>query len=219
MLGIYIFAAIVGGGLLLLSVLGGGEHDAHADASGFDADHDIGHDLGHDISHDVGHDVGHDADAVHHVHGGAGEIVLGLFRPRNVTFFLAGFGLTGTLLTLLSPSSAGASLIPSVVMGFGAMVVTHGVFTWLRRSESAVDLVSDADMEGCLGRVVLPLAPGERGRIACKVGGREVYLVAILAEGYVEALPPGREVVVLRVSETVAHVMPFESRELPPSTS
>ncbi len=207
MLGIYLFAAILGGGLLLFSVLAGGDHDAHADASGFDADHDIGH--------DVDHDLGHDADAGH---GGAGELVLGLFRPRNLTFFFAAFGLTGSLLTLLSPWSATASLLPSLGMGLGAMVVTHGVFEWLRRSESAVDVVSDSDIEGCVGRVVLPLEPGERGRIACRIGDREIYMIATLAEGY-PTLPPGREVVVLKVFETVAHVMPLESRELPPSTS
>ncbi len=213
MLGIYLFAAILGGGLLLFSVLAGGEHDAHADASGFDADHDIGHDIGHDVHHELGHD----ADASHVGHGGAGELVLGLFRPRNLTFFLAAFGLTGSLLTLLSPWSAIASLIPSLGMGFGAMVVTHGVFEWLRRSESAVDVVSDSDVEGCVGRVVLPLGPGERGRIACRIGDREIYMIATLAEGY-PALPPGREVVILKVSDTVAQVMPLESRELPPST-
>ena len=207
MLGIYLFAAILGGGLLLFSVLAGGDHDAHADASGFDADHDIGH--------DVDHDLGHDADAGH---GGAGELVLGLFRPRNLTFFFAAFGLTGSLLTLLSPWSATASLLPSLGMGFGAMVVTHGVFEWLRRSESAVDVVSDSDIEGCIGRVVLPLEPGERGRIACRIGDREIYMIATLADGY-STLAPGREVVVLKVFETVAQVMPLESRELPHSTS
>jgi len=207
MLGIYLFAAILGGGLLLLSVLAGGEHDAHGDASGLDA------------GHDVDHGLGHDTDASHDVHGGAGEIVLGLFRPRNLTFFLAGFGLTGTLLTLLSPWSAGASLVPALVMGFGSMVATHGVFTWLKRSDTAVDIVSDSDMEGCVGRVVVSLGPGERGRIACQLGEREVHVIAMLAEGYTEELPPGREVVVLRVTDTVAHVMPFESRELPPSMS
>ena len=218
MLGIYIFAAILGGGLLLFSVLAGAEHDADAHASGLDSGHDFDHDLGHDIGHDVDHDLSHDAD-VGHAHLGAGELVLGLFKPRNFTFFMAGFGLTGTLLTLLTPWSAGASLFPALGMGFASMVATHGVFTWLRHSDTAADVVSDADMEGCIGRVVLPLAPGERGRIACKVGGREIYLTAMLDENLLETLPPGREVVVLRVSETVARVMPFESRELPPSTS
>lgn len=214
MLGIYIFAAILGGGLLLFSVIAGAEHDADHDASGFDSGHEFDHDIGHDVDHDLSHDAHVGAS-----HLGAGELVLGLFKPRNFTFFMAGFGLTGTLLTLLTPWGAGASLLPALGMGFASMVATHSVFTWLKHSDTAVDVISDAEMEGCIGRVVLPLAPGERGRIACRVGGREVHLTATLDETIQAALEPGREVVVLRVSETVAHVMPFESRELPPSTS
>ena len=221
MLGIYLCAAIIGGGLLLFSVLGGIEHGSDYDPSGVDAgvdfDHDIGHDLGHDVGHDAGSDVSHDADAGSGG-GWAGELVLGLFRPRNVVFFLAGFGVTGTLVTLLTNSSTSAGLFSSVAMGLASMVVTHGTFVWLRRSESAVDTTSDTDMEGCVARVVLPLAPGERGRIACRMGEREVYVVARLAEGYTEMLLPGREVIVLDVTDTVARVMPFETQLPPPST-
>lgn len=212
MLGIYIFAAIIGGGLLVFSVLAGADHDA-GDGSDFDA----GHDIDHDFDHDVDHDVSHDAHDLHAAGAGwAGDLLLGLFRPRNFIFFLAGFGVTGTLLTLIkSPSTFGA-LIPSLAMGAAAMLATHGTFVWLRRSESATDAVSDTDMEGCLGRVVIPFAPGERGRIACRLGEREVYVIATLAEGYAQELALGAEVVVLRVADTVAYVMPFDKRELPP---
>jgi hypothetical protein len=213
MLGIYLFAAIIGGGLLLFSVLGGAEHGVDHDASGVDA----GHDLGHDVGHDAGTDASHDTDAGQGA-GWAGELVLGLFRPRNIVFFAAGFGVTGTLLTLLTDTSTSAGLVSSVAMGLASMVVTHGTFVWLRRSESAVDTMSDAEMEGCVGRVVLPLAPGERGRIACLIGEREVHVIARLAEGYTEVLQPGCEVVVLDVTDTVARVMPFEAQLLPPST-
>jgi len=178
---------------------------------------DAGHDLGHDVGHDAGTDASHDADAGEGA-GWAGELVFGLFRPRNIVFFAAGFGVTGTLLTLLTDTSTSAGLVSSVAMGLASMVVTHGTFVWLRRSESAVDTMSDAEMEGCVGRVVLPLAPGERGRIACLIGEREVHVIARLAEGYTEVLQPGREVVVLDVTDTVARVMPFESLQLPSST-
>jgi membrane protein implicated in regulation of membrane protease activity len=209
MLGIYLFAAIIGGGLLLFSLLGGAEHDA-----------DAGHDFDHSFDHDAGasHDVAHHATVGHPGSGWAGELVLGLLRPRNFIFFLAGFGITGTLLTLLRDASTLGGLIPSVAMGVAAMLVTHATFVWLRRSDSAIDAISDADMEGCVARVVLPLTPGQRGRIACRIGDREIHVVASLAEGYQEALPPGREVVVLEVSDTGAVVMPFAARELPPST-
>lgn len=214
MLGIYLVAAIIGGGLLLFSMLGGGEQGVDHDASGVDA----GHDFGHGVGHGAGHGPAHGADVAHGGAGWAGDLVLGLFRPRNIIFFTAGFGITGTLVTLLTDSSTSGGLLASVGMGLAAMVATHGTFVWLRRSESAVDVPSDAEMEGCVGRVVLPLAPGERGRIACRMGEREVHVVALLAEGYTEALPVGREVIVLEVIDTVARVMPFEAAQLPPST-
>lgn len=213
MLGIYLVAAIIGGGLLLFSVLGGMEHGSDYDASGVD----VGHDFDHDVGHDAGTDASHGAE-VGQGAGWAGELVFGLFRPRNIVFFAAGFGITGTLVTLLTDTSTSAGLFTSVAMGLASMVVTHATFVWLRRSESAVDTISDSDMEGCVGRVVLPLAPGERGRIACRVGEREVHVVALLAEGYPEVLQPGREVVVLEVTDTVARVMPFETPQLPSST-
>jgi membrane protein implicated in regulation of membrane protease activity len=212
MLGIYLLAAILGGGLLVFSLLGGGEHDAgHGDASGLDAGHDFDHG-----GHDVG--AGHDAGTGHEIQQGwAGELVLGLFRPRNLTFFLAGFGVTGTLVTLLTSRSTLGALIPSIGMGLAAMLATHATFLWLARSDSAVDAVSDSDLEGCVGRVVVPLSPGERGQIACRVGDHMTYVTATLAEGYTESLPPGREVVVLDVDRAVARVMPFTGNELPPA--
>src|SRR3990172_8678587 len=139
MLGFYIFAAVLGGGLLLLSQLAG-DHDANGGAGAGDHGH--------------GPDVG--------VHGPA-ELLLGFFRPRNLIFFLAAFGISGTLLPLTG-SVAPLALGLSVIMGLAAMALTHGVFTWLRRSDTAADTVADADLEGSVGRVVLPIRPGERGR-------------------------------------------------------
>src|SRR3990172_8678586 len=107
MLGFYIFAAVLGGGLLLLSQLAG-DHDANGGAGAGDHGH--------------GPDVG--------VHGPA-ELLLGFFRPRNLIFFLAAFGISGTLLTLTG-SVAPLALGLSVIMGLAAMALTHGVFTWLR---------------------------------------------------------------------------------------
>jgi len=204
MLGIYLFAAILGGGLLVFSLMGG-DHGAD-DASGMDA----GHDFDHDVGHDAGHDVGHDAEL------GAGELLLGLFRPRNLIFFLAAFGVTGTLLSLLTSVSSAGGVIPAVGMGLGAMVLSHGLFTWLKRSGTVAEAVSESELEGSLARVTLPVAPGERGRIACTVGDREVYIVARLAAGYDQTMAQGREVVVLSVADGVAEVMPFDARELPP---
>ena len=187
MLGLYLFATVVGGGLLLVSLLAGSDNgvDQPTDAP----DHDFG-----------GHDVDASTPGL--------ELLVGLFRPRNLIFFLATFGITGTLLTALG--SARSLVLPLALgMGGAAWVTTYGVFTWLRRTNSAGDLVSDEGLEGHVARVTLPIHPGERGRVVCLVGGQEVYLVARLAEGAREALPPGAEFVLWRVANGEAEVKQF----------
>ncbi len=211
MLGIYLFAAVLGGGLLVFSILAGGDQDAaDADVSGVDVhgDVDINHDFDIDHDIDVDHDVG--------IHGATpGQLALGLFRPRNIIFFLTGFGLTGALLTWLG-NSANLTIALAVGMGAGSMVLTHGVFSWLRRSDSAVQALGRAEIEGHTARVVLPLTPGEPGRVACVIGDREVYLNAHLAEDAGASLSVGDEVVIVALDKGVAEVIPFDTRQLPP---
>lgn len=195
MLGIYLFATVLGGGLLLFSVLGGGDHDVH---------HGVG----------VGHDAGAGPDHDWSASSGPMQLLVGFFRPRNVLFFLATFGITGTLLTLLD--AAGALVFPlSLGMGGGAMLVTHALFTWLARTETGVDVMGDPSLEGCLARVTLPIGPGARGRVVCLIGDREIPIVARLAADVTRELAQGEEVVVLRVTDGEAEVKPVPS-ELPP---
>jgi hypothetical protein len=222
MLGIYILAAMLGGGLLVFSLLSGAHHDAgdidasglDVDASGIDADVS-GVDVGDVHVHVGGIDSDHD---IHIGHDAAGELVLGLFRPRNLIFFLAAFGFTGTLLTWTgTPENLTLGL--ALGMGGGAWLATYGLFTWLRRSESVVDTVSEREIEGRPGRVVLPMTPGEPGRISCVIADREQYLTARLAPEVAGQLEPGSEVVILRVEDGVAEVIPFDALELPPGES
>jgi hypothetical protein len=203
MLGLYLFSLVLGGGLLVLSLLGG-EGDADAPDADFQAHSDV--------------DVHVDADAgAGHSHFGAGGLVLGLFKPRNLVFLLATFGITGSLLTWLGLGRA-TTLGLAIGMGAAAMVLTHAVFTWIRRSDAAVEVLSDADLEGSIARVVLPLAPGVAGQIACIAGGREVYLTARLAADVSESLATGSEVVILRTGDGIAEVIPSGMLE-PPSDS
>lgn len=183
MLGLYLFAAILGGGLLVLST------------------------FGHDTDGDVG--------GGHH---GPGEIVLGFFRPRNLIFFLAAFGVTGSALTLLGRAGPLTAAL-AVAMGLLAMSATQALFAWLQRSDSAADVLDDRDLEGTSARVVLPVSPGARGRVVCLVAGREHYLTAQLAQGTTDALAAGRDVVIIGVHNGVAQVAPFDTLELPSSTS
>lgn len=183
MLGLYLFAAILGVGLLLFGLIAGGDGDGHGG---------------------VGHDHSLLADAEH---PGLGELLLGLFRPRNFVFGLAGFGLTGTLLTWIKAGGA-FTLLAAGAMGAGFFVLSHAVFTFLRRSDTAVEAVSDTELMGERARVTLPLDPGRLGRVACLVGGRETHLTARLAPEAEGAIPRGAEVIVVRVVNGVAEVMP-----------
>lgn len=232
MLGIYILAAMVGGGLLVFSVLSGAYHDVgdvdvhgldvdaggfHADLAGADVDVS-GPDLdvsGADV-HVGGLDADHDVDVGH---GGAGALVLGFFRPRNLIFFLAAFGVTGTVLTVSRASTPSATLVLSLVMGGGALLLTHTVFSWLRRSEVGMDAVGDREIEGHTARVVLPMAPGEPGRVVCTIADREYYLTARVSKDVTKQLTAGSEVVIVGINNGVAEVIPFDIPELPSAES
>jgi hypothetical protein len=214
MLGVYILAAIVGGGLLFFSLLSGLEHDVgDVEVSGLDTDVG-GADVGDVDVH--GPDLGADHDLGHH--GMGGHLLLALFRPRNLIFFLTAFGFTGMLLTW-SDAAESTALALALAMGGGAWVLTWGVFGWLRRSESGVDAVGDWEIEGRPARVVLPVTPGERGRVVCLVADREVYVTARLASDVGRRLEPGTEVIVVSVEGGEAEVIPFDEAELPPAES
>lgn len=185
MLGLYLFAAILGAGLLLFGLVSGGHGDTDAGV-----DHD--------------HPVLADAD-----HPGWGEWVLGFFRPRNFIFGLSGFGMSGTLLTVLDAGGA-FTLLAAGAMGTGFFLLSHVVFTFLRRSDSAIEALSDTQLMGERARVTLSLDPGRLGRVACLTGGRETYLTARLAPDAPGAVPAGAEVIVVRVVNGVAEVLPPE---------
>jgi membrane protein implicated in regulation of membrane protease activity len=154
-------------------------------------------------------DADHDGDSWDH---GPGALLFGLFRPRNLIFFLATFGVTGALLTWLEKPAA-TTLLLSAGMGTTALALSYSVFRWLRRSESAIDALDDAELEGRTARVVLPLSPEAAGRVVCIVADREQYLTARLNPGTPEALDVGREVVIVRVNNGVAEVEPFDLAE------
>jgi len=187
-LGLYLFATILGVGLLAFSLLAGGDGDG-----------------------DHGTHLFADAE-----HPGFGELLLGFFRPRNFIFGLSGFGLTGTALTLLGAAAPLTALLAGT-FGAGFFLTSHAVFALLRRSETVVEALSDVQLMGERARVTVALEPGKAGRVACLLGGREVYLTARLAPGASGPVAAGKEVVVVRVAEGTAEVLPPDlyERQLP----
>ncbi|MBI4950410.1 MAG: hypothetical protein HY908_00105 [Myxococcales bacterium] len=212
----YVFALIVGLGVLLIQaafggkdVEGGAEADADTDADA-DADAEGEADAGHDLGHGVGHGgAPHGGD--HEVALDAGGLVALFVSTRFWIFTLLGFGLSGTILTLFGtlatllvlPIAAGAGL----ASGLGAAYA----FRALRRS-SGRTTEDVASAVGRVARVVVPAAPGRLGRVRIEIGGQTVDLVA-RAEG--EALERGEEVVIEEVEGETAQVsrVPPELRE------
>ena len=192
MLSLYLASLILGGGLLVLSVLGG---------EGAEADVDLDMEL--DLSVDT---EGIEADV------GADAAASKIFSLRGLIYTAFGFGATGSLLTLV-----GVTLIPglvaSVVMGLVSGAMVNFVFNYLRRTDSGA-LLTDATFAGLEGRVVLPLAAESAGAVVVTRGGREVRLRA-LPHGSSDADPADwQRVMVVEMEDGVARVLPMEGDHL-----
>jgi len=193
MLTVYVFCAVIGGGLIVLSLFGG--------------DHDHGGDFGHDIGHDVGHDVGHDAGSDHDAGHIEGPWLL-FFSLRFWTYLIAVFGVLGLLLTLFTDSKEPLNAIVSGVSGFASGLVASFAVRWLR-SHEADSTTREKDLLGVRARVTVPLRDGQLGRVRVTVKGELIDLMATAEEPL--ALPEGSEVVIVGMENGRATVMPLDT--------
>jgi hypothetical protein len=220
----YVFALVLGGGFLGLSLLGdlfGGHSDLdlNADAGGLDADLDL--DVGH-LDVDAGHlelDAGHmDVDASHagiDDVGGA-HAAAKIFSIRTIIYSLFGFGAVGTLRTFLFPSSSSLlTLILAVATGLLSGALINAAFAWVRRSESGV-VEGESSYAGLTGRVKLPIE-GSSGTVVVERGGRWVELRALPHPSALDQGDPKgwTSVFVVEMRKGVALVAPTERDMLP----
>ncbi len=201
------FSLMVGGGLLLLSVMG--------DIFGADIG-DVG---------DIG-DAGGVGDAGK-VAGSAGEAVpgasaagqvaagswLAIFSLRNLTYLLFGFGLSGVILDhLWAGTRPVTTLLAAGMAGLLAARLNALLLGYIRRTESG-GMASDAALAGLPARVTLPLAAGATGKVEVERSGRTYELLA-RAYGAPATDPAGwGEVVIVALEDGVALVAPLEARE------
>jgi hypothetical protein len=184
---LYLVCLIVGGTLLAVSLLGGG-----------DADVDV----------DVDADVATDGGAAEAGGEAEGEGVVAAFRflsLRNLVFFAAFFGLGGTLLTLLR-TDAVLALAASSVLGAAAAAAVHLSMSYLRRSESGA-LRSLATLAGAPARVLVGLTRTRPGKVTVATGDSTHQLVArIHHDAASDRFEAGDTVVVVRFQDGVALV-------------
>lgn len=226
MLAAYIFCLVLGGGILLVSVLGdllgdvggdmdvgGGDVDFQLEAGHFDAPElDAGHldlDAGH-LDVDAGHldvDAGHlDADA-HAAHATHATKILSL---RTLIYALFGFGAVGTILSFLGPGGFLSTFAFAVVGGLLSGAVVTSTFNWLKRTDTGAQ-ISDAAYIGLSGTVTLPMAPGSPGAVTVERGQRRISLRALPHATASGADPSAwKSVVVVDMEGGVARVAPLE---------
>lgn len=176
MIAIYIACFVLGGGLVALSALTGGDHDAH----------------------------GHDADAGGGAHGPDGSDGVDHDGPwipflslRFWTFTLAFFGLMGLAVRLLVPVSfvveLGAALLVGLLSGYSV--------SWAVRKLQVTSVNSSIPDRELLGReatVLLPVSGEKPGKVRLLVGTRQIDLLANSDES--STIDVGEQVVVVDIT-------------------
>ena len=205
---------IIGGGLLLISALGGIGGHADVDAgTSFDVDAHAGLDV--DTHAGIGDTSGTDlhadlAHAVHAAHGGAAALST-WFSIRFVVFFLALFGAMGVILTHLSTLGVVTTLVVALASGMVVGQIVHHVFRAIRRT-SGDSTPQPADYVNKLARVTIAVVPPDQGEIALQVRGGEHYVPAAIG-GLPRRFNIGDEVVVIGYRAGVASVVSREEFE------
>lgn len=217
MFGFYLFSLVLGGGLLLFSVLGdilgsGDTGDGQLDLGG---DMDVGGDmdLGGDADlggDDVGDLAGHDAAHVDH------DAPFKIVSLRTATYFLFGFGGVGTLMTLLTDSPLLTAVL-SFGTGLAAAALVAVVFRWLSVTEGGGREEGEDLFVGLPARVTVPLGAGRRGKVLVRRGQRTFELMARPFDADASGMEGWRQVVVVDMERGTALVSPMEdvTAELP----
>lgn len=201
----YWVCLIVGGGLLLLSALGGhhggADVDAHAGLD-FHADAEAGagfHAEADAAAGDVHADLGA-ADAAH-----SALSLATWFSLRFVVFFMAIFGAVGVVLSYLTALGRGATLTLALLAGLLAGQGVHHLFRAVRRA-SGNSTPQPRDYVHRLGRVTIAIRPPEKGEVSIQVRDGLRYLPAVAAGGQA-AFGVGDEVVVVAYRGGIAEVV------------
>jgi membrane protein implicated in regulation of membrane protease activity len=202
---LYIVCLVVGGVLVAASALMGGHDDVghevehEAPGHGGEAEPDAG---AHDSSHEV-----ELADLSHVPAATSTETPGGAWLPflslRFWTFFSAFFGLTGLTLTGLSLAAPPVALAASVGVGIASGMGVASLFR-LVKSAQVDSSVEAEDLQGAVGRVLVPIDASSEGLVRVKVKGAVKDLRAVADDG--ATIPRGASVLLLLVRDGVARV-------------
>ena len=145
---------------------------------------------------------------------GVDAVMLRLFPLSSVALAAAVFGISGLALGAVD-TSAGVTFLGSLVVALLAGAMNSAAFAFLRRSGSYAD-VDDGRLAGSMGRVVVPVQAGHRGRIVVNVGDQPIPLSAQAAPDQSDELGVGTPVLVVEVTNGVATVTRLDPELLGP---
>ena len=205
---------IVGGGLAVLSALGGSDSDVDVETDvGFDveadADFDFDADTEFEIDADAEIDMGTHADVAHAGHAAADLSTW--FSMRFVVFFAAVFGAVGVILTHMSEQGVGATAGLAIVGGLVVGQGVHQLFRYIRQT-SGDSKPQPRDYVNKLARVTIAIMPPNKGEVALQVRQTRRYAPAV-ASGETAGFQVGTDVVVVAYRAGVARVVSREEFE------
>jgi len=221
---LYWACAVIGLGLLLVSLLGGLHHagvDFHADAGGLP---DVHADVPTDVHADVDIHAGADAhvggaDALHGVglHHHAAEAHPGSsmlatwFSIRFCIFFIAVFGAVGLVLTHMTQTAPSTALGVSLLSGLVVGQTVHRLFRRIcQTSGDSTPFVGDYLNQ--IGRVTVAIGQGRVGEVAISVRGCQRYIPAT-GKRADAGFQIGEEIAVVEYNGGVAVIVPRKEFE------
>jgi hypothetical protein len=199
----YWISLILGGGLLVLSLISGhGHHDFDSDTGGLDfhphGDTDANADAD---APDLGH-IGVIHADVAHAHAGSASQLSTWLSIRFAVFFLAMFGAVGVILTHMTDLTPRLTLTLAVAGGALVGQGVHHLFRLIRRT-SGNSTPQPIDYVNKLARVTIGISPPDPGEVVLQVRGGERYVPAVAGC----AFAIGDEVVVAGYRAGVAEVV------------
>jgi hypothetical protein len=201
---VYWACLVVGGGLVVLSTLGG---DSDADVS---VDTDI--DVSFDADVDLDADLDLDADGVDLSHAHTDVTALSTwFSMRFVVFFVAIFGAVGVILNYLTALETVTTFVAALVVGLIIGQIVHHVFRAIRRT-SGDSTPRPQDYVNRLARVTVAITPPNKGEVTIQVRSARRFVPAV-ATGAAPGFNTGDEVVVVGYRAGVAQVISREEFE------
>ncbi len=187
---VYIACFILGFIFLLVSIFTGMDTDA---------DIEINTDVDVDIDADLDSDIGSNA------HGEGAVEAVKFLSLRNIIFFVAFFGFTGTVLTYLKTEQY-LTVASSVLMGLFTAFVGHKALSYLKRTEVG-EGKSLSQLVGHNAKVLVSVTKNSQGKISVTTDEQLIQILAMVAdESTRDEFKSGDEVVIVKIEGGTAYV-------------